>query len=104
KIAGSVHRSPIDQLAGSVDIGSREAVRGAESADCVEVLERESEGIHHAVAGVTGRIRAMGLHDLADRLGFLAFFVFLKRFDVRRWRSRRSSGDILKNVGSPKDG
>ena len=42
----------------------------------------------------------MRLHDLANRLGLLAFLVFLERFDVRRRRRGRRAQQVLQNVGA----
>ena len=69
-------------------------------ADRVEVLEREAERIHHAVAGVAGRLGAVLLHDLAHRAGLLAVLVLLEPFDVGRRRRRRRAEDVLENPGA----
>ena len=51
-------------------------------ADRVEVFERKAQRIHDAVAGIARRLGAVQLHDLADRLGFLAFLVLLESLDI----------------------
>ena len=86
KIGRAADRRAVDQLAGRVDLRAGVSVLSSPLANGVEVLEREAKRIHHAVAGVARRLRAMLLHDLAHRARLLAVLVLLERFDVGRRR------------------
>ncbi len=88
QVDGPVDDRAIRELARRVDRDAGLAILDAPGADRVEVLEREAERIHDAVAAVAGGIGAMHLEPLADRLRLLAFLGLGERLDVGRRGTR----------------
>ena len=89
---GAVERRTVVELARRVDDDAN--VLGAPRAGHVEVLQRQTDGIDHRVAGVAGRVRAVLLHPLAQREQSISGdrFGFLQIRHVR-WRGRRRAAE-----------
>src|SRR5215831_16148995 len=103
QIGRSGYTSSVDKFSRSVDGRARIEVLASPCSDRVEILERESQRVHDAVTRITRWIRAMLLHDFANRFRFLAFLVFLESFNVGRRRRRRRAGDVFQDKGAAKD-
>ena len=83
---------------GAYGTGTSSARKFPRIANKVEILEREANGIHDAVARRADRLASMQLHSFAQRFGFarIRFLIQIRFHSRRRIRCARSE-KIFKN-------
>ncbi len=92
------------KLAAGIDGAAGVTVNIAPRAHHVVVLESEAKRIHHTMAAIARRRRAMLFESLAHGERFLARLRFLELLDTRRRRIRRRAGDVLEDERSAQHG
>ena len=94
---GAVRRHP-RRVDGGPELARHPGVLGgAPAADAVEVLEREAQRVHGPVARGAGRVRAVDLHELAQRRRRLALAARLQVGHVGRRGRRRGPEQVLEH-------